>query len=434
MITAIKISNDVAKVQQSRVPFETTNMNKITSMKSVSLTHHDSLHEIYRSIRPIYIICRMVGLNSIRFRGNQQLIAENFDYLYFSFFMVVYVLLSAYSLMCLIMDERSVIVGKTMFLIECSVMVTLMLIVVTFTFFTRRIQIKAFDLLSHIDVSFVRNGFALNYRSLLKNNYVILIFMGVSLMARSVLMILTVQGNLAQQLALLVSTLIKALSKYQFVVFVLQLQMRFAKINSVIASFYKHSKLKLVLNPIAKTIPEQLYILCRLHYKLASVTQKINAAFAVQLLFSIAVSLFDVLFQAYCLYYVSVGKTEDATVAYVMAPVIWLVDEMVEIYWLVYACASTSDQANETPTILHELRNNYFDAELEGHIQTYSLQMLHQKVQFSVLGFFVVDYTLIYSIVGAVTTYLVIFIQFDQSSSNQLDSANLTDVELIGNQ
>jgi hypothetical protein len=83
---------------------------------------------------------------------------------------------------------------------------------------------------------------------------------------------------------------------------------------------------------------------------------------------SIGVSLCDLLLQAYYLYYIATGKIPIVTIIMIVCPVIWLVDETVEIYWLVHVCASTCEQANETPTILHELRNSYSDLELENHV------------------------------------------------------------------
>ncbi|KAK9732372.1 7tm Chemosensory receptor [Popillia japonica] len=82
---------------------------------------------------------------------------------------------------------------------------------------------------------------------------------------------------------------------------------------------------------------------------------------------------------------------------------------------------------NKIPMLLHEIRNNlmllheirnnlsvkYND--VEKQIQMYSIQMLHQKLEFSALGFFVINYSLLYSIVSAVATYLVIVIQFDDT-------------------
>ncbi|KAJ9600499.1 hypothetical protein L9F63_009269 [Diploptera punctata] len=59
-------------------------------------------------------------------------------------------------------------------------------------------------------------------------------------------------------------------------------------------------------------------------------------------------------------------------------------------------------------------------------MQQFSLQLLHRKVQFTACGFFPLDFTLLYSIVGAVTTYLVILIQFQLSFSNTDIKHNVT--------
>jgi gustatory receptor len=45
-------------------------------------------------------------------------------------------------------------------------------------------------------------------------------------------------------------------------------------------------------------------------------------------------------------------------------------------------------------------------------LEQFSLQLLHQKIQFTAFGFFNLDFTLLYTIVAAITTYLVILIQF----------------------
>lgn len=48
-------------------------------------------------------------------------------------------------------------------------------------------------------------------------------------------------------------------------------------------------------------------------------------------------------------------------------------------------------------------------------IQQFSLQMIHQRIYFSANGFFDIDFTLLFTIVGACTTYLVILVQFRMS-------------------
>lgn len=41
--------------------------------------------------------------------------------------------------------------------------------------------------------------------------------------------------------------------------------------------------------------------------------------------------------------------------------------------------------------------------------------MVHQRISFSANGFFDIDFTLLFTIVGACTTYLVILVQFRMS-------------------
>lgn len=48
-------------------------------------------------------------------------------------------------------------------------------------------------------------------------------------------------------------------------------------------------------------------------------------------------------------------------------------------------------------------------------VQQFSLQMIHQRIFFSAKGFFDIDFTLLFTIVGACTTYLVILVQFRMS-------------------
>ncbi|KAJ8925663.1 hypothetical protein NQ315_009508 [Exocentrus adspersus] len=188
---------------------------------------------------------------------------------------------------------------------------------------------------------------------------------------------------------------------------------RFLTLNNSIVKNYFFSDIQLV-----KEVTDKLYHLCRMHYKLCHLMRELNNTFAFQLLCSLAVSMGDVLFQSYYLYHLLFNDVPNVTTTMILCPIAWLIDEAVEIYLLVQSCASTCETANATPILLHEFRNELYNIEIESHIQMYSLQLLHQKMSISAMGFFTIDYSLLYSIVGVVTTYLVIFIQFDQQNSD----------------
>ncbi|XP_023709129.2 putative gustatory receptor 28b [Cryptotermes secundus] len=82
------------------------------------------------------------------------------------------------------------------------------------------------------------------------------------------------------------------------------------------------------------------------------------------------------------------------------------------LIWLVYFTSFTSKEMNRTAVVVHRFLCKTNDLVLREELQEFSLQLLHRKVKFTACGFFPLDYTLFYSIVGAVTTYLVILIQF----------------------
>ncbi|XP_021942396.1 uncharacterized protein LOC110841299 [Zootermopsis nevadensis] len=67
---------------------------------------------------------------------------------------------------------------------------------------------------------------------------------------------------------------------------------------------------------------------------------------------------------------------------------------------------------NRTADLVHKVMNVAQDVDVKKELELFSLQLVHRKVEFTACGFFPINFSLLYSIVGAVTTYLVILIQF----------------------
>ncbi|KRT83050.1 hypothetical protein AMK59_4113, partial [Oryctes borbonicus] len=253
--------------------------------------------------------------------------------------------------------------------------------------------------------------------------YTILAFMFLSIVLRSTLIVVSVSIDLLQQLTVFFGTFMKTFSKYQFAIIVSAISQRFERVNVNILASCRRGH--------AEAFLRDLRFLVRYHYKLCDVCRSMNTVFGIQLLYSIVVSMVDILFHSYCLY-IGLTKKRNLFTGWAAAcGVVWIIDEFIEIYFLVYACARTCSFANRTAIILHELRSNIMRYnEFEKQIQMYSIQFLHQKLKFSVLGFVVVDYSLLYSIAGAAATYLVIVIQLEEGRSsdhfrNQTSSANM---------
>lgn len=68
-----------------------------------------------------------------------------------------------------------------------------------------------------------------------------------------------------------------------------------------------------------------------------------------------------------------------------------------------------------TALIVHRIDHDLTNERESLFLEQFSLQLLHQKVCFTAFGFFKIDFTLLFAIVSATTTYLVILIQFHMS-------------------
>ncbi|XP_043660382.1 putative gustatory receptor 2a isoform X1 [Drosophila teissieri] len=119
----------------------------------------------------------------------------------------------------------------------------------------------------------------------------------------------------------------------------------------------------------------------------------------------------------------------------IVASGVWSAPHLGNVLVLSLLCDRTAQCATRLALCLHQvtvdLRNESHNA-LVGttcapeqsliipvplQITQFSLQLLHQRLHFSAAGFFNVDCTLLYTIVGATTTYLIILIQFHMSES-----------------
>ncbi|XP_069696818.1 putative gustatory receptor 28a [Periplaneta americana] len=69
-------------------------------------------------------------------------------------------------------------------------------------------------------------------------------------------------------------------------------------------------------------------------------------------------------------------------------------------------------QANRSAELVHKILTETQDPVAMQELNVFSLQLIHRKVQFTACGCFPLDFSLLHSIAGAVTTYLVILIQF----------------------
>ncbi|XP_044747283.1 uncharacterized protein LOC123308613 isoform X2 [Coccinella septempunctata] len=296
--------------------------------------------------------------------------------------------------------------AKSKFSVVIATMIVLVFCIISGNYLMRKQISSSLVQFGKIDNALLRFNTRICYKDLRKDNMGLMILMFSSVVIRSVIMIILIDLDFLQSVTVFGVLSVKALTKYQFISYIKQLSKRFEKVNDTLKDIFERStKDKIIFNHLTYggVISEGILIMCRQHHHLCQWMRILNNAFGLQQLTSIAVSVCNVLFQTYYLYFVLAEN--QITILSIFTPLIWTLDEMMEIQLLVTSCVEVCDNANSTAAILHEMRNDNFNVSLEE------------------------------SIVGAVTTYLVIFIQFDQGSrkTEVIDSTDTVTVLPINN-
>ncbi|KAJ6634764.1 putative gustatory receptor 2a [Pseudolycoriella hygida] len=141
----------------------------------------------------------------------------------------------------------------------------------------------------------------------------------------------------------------------------------------------------------------------------------LNAVFGLSCLSSIALESISLTCHVFLLFKAATGLTNEGTKMEVVAQVLWILIYLVPLMLLIFVYYSTVLQANAVSMALNETvaGKRIDNPSMQLEMDLISLQLLHQRPYFTACGFFNIDMTLAYAIIGAVTTYLVILLQFN---------------------
>ncbi|XP_029161528.1 putative gustatory receptor 28b [Nylanderia fulva] len=158
----------------------------------------------------------------------------------------------------------------------------------------------------------------------------------------------------------------------------------------------------------------ELKALKKRHLMVSDTVQMLNVIFSLQLLATIVMTFAEITFSLY--FYIV--ERENGVLLVNLDKQIWYSYYITSILYystkislIVWACETGKDQALEIGTTVHEVLINTNDKQIKDELQLFSLQILHRENAFSAKGLNV-DATLLTAIVGSITTYLLILIQF----------------------
>ncbi|KAJ3637026.1 hypothetical protein MTP99_000514 [Tenebrio molitor] len=117
-----------------------------------------------------------------------------------------------------------------------------------------------------------------------------------------------------------------------------------------------------------------------------------------------------------CFFYVTVQlQANEVNWNYLLYTVLSAVNFIICSVVVCDVCYSTVEEANKSGELIHKIDTE--DRDMIDAIEMFSLQITNSRVEFSTAGFFPINYTLVFSIIGGVTTYIIILIQVSASLS-----------------
>ncbi|KAJ9599108.1 hypothetical protein L9F63_010376 [Diploptera punctata] len=214
-----------------------------------------------------------------------------------------------------------------------------------------------------------------------------------------------------------------------FLCFVIIMYQCFSRLNYIFEqiSITKHysccslHKLSKFSNPLKASL--NIAHIRHLHSYTCDLNECVENTYSLQILLTVVISFFFIIWLLYALIAMTfiprAGKYFKLEGNYSFTNPTCIVFCIGKIMLNIVACTTTSNEANRTAILVHKLINKTRDPLIREELELFSLQLLHRKVQFTACGFFPLDFTLLYSIVGAVTTYLIILIQFQLTYETQ---------------
>lgn len=163
-----------------------------------------------------------------------------------------------------------------------------------------------------------------------------------------------------------------------------------------------------------------IHTLRKTYSDLYDATELINKMYGYQILFEVAYNFVSfVSYLYYALDTLDAKKTldraqrgEESVILEVVSSMCWVTLNLVRMISITASCFKASEEARGTSTVVHKLLlRQTLKRDTSAELQLFSMQLLSNKVEFTAGGFFSVNLSLVHSMVGVATTYIIILLQ-----------------------
>ncbi|XP_032676527.1 gustatory receptor for sugar taste 43a-like isoform X2 [Odontomachus brunneus] len=165
-----------------------------------------------------------------------------------------------------------------------------------------------------------------------------------------------------------------------------------------------------------KDSPENIPQLVTVHASLCDTVTYINSAYGVVILVVTITCLIHLIITPYFLIMEADGKRQPL---FLVVQTMWCIFHVWRLLIFVQPTYAATIEGKRTAILVSQLLSMRHDKENRTQLEIFSLQLLHRPLEFSACGLFTLDRGLVTSIAGAVTTYLVILIQFQKEDDSK---------------
>lgn len=297
----------------------------------------------YNSLKLIFNISRLLGTLPLTLTFSSDYLKRNYfaagDICYTLLYIMFYAMLSIYCLAHRFESDDETNISKIIVLAELSISLSFIFVSIVNGYVVRKLLVRFVKMVRNIDTMAVRKGICLisDKKSVARCIGILLVLVFCTTLIRSsIIFVAMPSGDILQQTTILLASFMRSFSKYYFAAVVLNIKQRFFSINNQIISNFPSKFLH--------EFDENLRDLCRLHFKLCSVSRSANILFGSQTLFSVAVSVIDVMFHVYYAYVIATKDFDYRVNGWTMAfHMVWMAIELLEIYLMIFVCTQTSD-------------------------------------------------------------------------------------------
>ncbi|XP_043284463.1 putative gustatory receptor 28b [Venturia canescens] len=209
-----------------------------------------------------------------------------------------------------------------------------------------------------------------------------------------------------------ISLLVQVISLTVFTTLVTLLGLNFRSLNRKIRIVVKRAnasspKVLVASNDWA----ERIRFMSKMHFNLCAVGKRLNRIFDIEVIISVTVAFVILSTTLYHIFY-EVEKKGETNFAQILTHIYWELYHSIPIITIVAVCNFTSLQSVGAGELIHDIEVESTDSDLYRALKSFSLQLHHQKLEFTAGGFFPINSELLQTMAAKITTYLVILIQF----------------------